>query len=75
VHTHQDDPSCLHGSSSEGLGNSACTESDDADDAHDIDLIDDMLARSPEERLMYLAETLRSLEALLAATNAAIPAE
>jgi hypothetical protein len=62
----------LHGSTSESPGNSVCTESDDA---NDIDLIDDMLARSPEERLTYLAETLRSLEALLAATNAAIPAE
>ena len=72
MHTRQDDPSCLHGLSSESPGNSAWTESDDV---NDIDLIEDMLARSPEERLTYLAETLRSLEALLAATNAAIPAE
>ena len=44
-------------------------------DAGDLYLIDDMLARSPEERLSCLEETLRSLEALLAATGSTIPAE
>ena len=44
-------------------------------DPGDLALIDDMLALTPEERLRHLEQTLRSLEALLAATGTAIPAE
>jgi hypothetical protein len=44
-------------------------------DAGDLALIDDMLARSPAERLDCLETTLRSLEALRAATGSPIPAE
>ncbi len=44
-------------------------------DPGDLALIDDMLARSPEERLAYLEQTLRSLEALLAATGSTAATE
>ena len=72
VQTLQDDKSSVPGSSSEDASISAWTESLDAGHLY---LIDDMLARSPEERLSCLEVTLRSLEALLAATGSAIPAE
>lgn len=68
----QDDKSSAPGSSSEDASNSVWTESLDAGYLY---LIDDMLARSPEERLSCLEVTLRSLEVLLAATGSAIPAE
>jgi hypothetical protein len=44
-------------------------------DPGDLALIDDLLARSPEERLAYLEQTLRSLEALLAATGSTAATE
>jgi hypothetical protein len=44
-------------------------------DEGDLLLIDEMLVRSPEERLSWLQETVRSLEALLAATGSTLPAE
>jgi hypothetical protein len=44
-------------------------------DPGDLALIDDMLARSPEERLAALEETLRSLEALLGATGSPAPTD
>jgi hypothetical protein len=42
---------------------------------HDLALIDEMLALSPEARLAALEETLLSLEALRAATGSAAPTE
>lgn len=69
---HPDDDLGPPGASSEDARLSASIASVDVGD---LTLIDDMLARSPEERLSYLGETLRSLEALLAATGSAIPAE
>lgn|GEM_PF-3261630 len=44
-------------------------------DVGDLDLIDEALALTPEERLHALEVTLKSLEALRVATDAPLPAE
>jgi hypothetical protein len=44
-------------------------------EAGDLALIDDMLARSPEERLACLEEVLASLEALIVTTGSTAPSQ
>ena len=44
-------------------------------DPGDLQLIDEMLALTPEERLGALEETVRSLEALCGTAGTALPTE